>query len=54
MAAAVRDLDPKDFDPDGDLLALVQGLQMTALVGMHPRRAGRPGRPHQGAHGDRR
>ena len=34
MAAAVRDLDPKDFDPDGDLLALVQGLQMTALVGM--------------------
>jgi Ca2+-transporting ATPase len=34
MAAAMKDLDPKDFDPDGDLLAMVQGLQMTAIVGM--------------------
>ena len=34
MAAAVKDLDPATFDPDGDLLALVQGLQMTSLVGM--------------------
>ena len=28
------DLDPATFDPDGDLLALVQGLEMTSLVGM--------------------
>ena len=34
MAAAMRDLDPADFDPDGDLLALVKNLQMTAIVGM--------------------
>ncbi len=34
MAAAMKDLDPKDFDPEGDLLSTVQGLQMTALVGM--------------------
>jgi P-type Ca2+ transporter type 2C len=34
MAAAVKDLDPATLDPDGDLLALVQGLQMTSLVGM--------------------
>ncbi|WP_371476841.1 cation-translocating P-type ATPase [Kitasatospora sp. NBC_00315] len=34
MAAAARDLDPADFDPDGDLLALVTGLRMTGLVGM--------------------
>ncbi|HVN14000.1 MAG TPA: cation-transporting P-type ATPase [Kineosporiaceae bacterium] len=34
MAAATKDVDPKDFDPDGDLLSMVQGLQMTALVGM--------------------
>ena len=34
MAAAVKDIDPTTFDPDGDLLALVDGLQMTALVGM--------------------
>ncbi len=34
MAAAMKDIDPKDFDPDGDLLSMVQGLQMTALVGM--------------------
>jgi P-type Ca2+ transporter type 2C len=34
MAAAVKDLDPATFDPDGDLLALVQDLQMTSLVGM--------------------
>src|SRR5215472_10805430 len=34
MAAAVRDLDPADFDPEGDLLGYVTGLQMTSLVGM--------------------
>ncbi len=34
MAAAMKDIDPRGFDPDGDLLSLVQGLQMTALVGM--------------------
>ncbi|MEU8517861.1 HAD-IC family P-type ATPase [Kitasatospora sp. NPDC048722] len=34
MAAAYRDLDPADFDPDGDLLALVTDLRMTSLVGM--------------------
>jgi Ca2+-transporting ATPase len=34
MAAATRDLDPADFDPDGDLLAYVTGLRMTSLVGM--------------------
>ncbi len=34
MAAATKDIDPRDFDPAGDLLSLVQGLQMTAMVGM--------------------
>ena len=34
MAAAMRDLDPATFDPDGDLLAHMTELQMTALVGM--------------------
>jgi Ca2+-transporting ATPase len=34
MAGAFRDLDPASFNPDGDLLALVQGLEMTSLVGM--------------------
>ena len=34
MAGAFRDLDAASFDPDGDLLALVQGLEMTSLVGM--------------------
>ena len=34
MAAAMKDIDPQEFDPDGDLLSLVQGLQLTALVGM--------------------
>jgi Ca2+-transporting ATPase len=34
MAAAVRDLDPAGFDPEGDLLGYVTGLQMTSLVGM--------------------
>ena len=34
MAAASRDLDPASFDPNGDLLAYVEGLQMTSLVGM--------------------
>ncbi|MFD8749942.1 cation-translocating P-type ATPase [Kitasatospora sp. NPDC059577] len=34
MAGAVRDLDPAEFDPDGDLLALVRDLRVTSLVGM--------------------
>ena len=34
MAAATRDLDPADFDPEGDLLGYVTGLEMTSLVGM--------------------
>ncbi|MEV7562222.1 HAD-IC family P-type ATPase [Streptomyces sp. NPDC089795] len=34
MAAAMRDLDPDAFDPDGDLLAYVTELRMTSLVGM--------------------
>ena len=34
MVAARRDVDPADFDPDGDLLSLVTDLQMTAMVGM--------------------
>ena len=34
MAAAVRDLDPADFDPHGDLPGYVTDLQMTSLVGM--------------------
>ncbi|PWK71317.1 Ca2+-transporting ATPase [Streptomyces sp. CG 926] len=34
MAAAMRDLDPDAFDPDGDLLAYVVELRMTSLVGM--------------------
>ena len=34
MAAATRDLDPAEFDPDGDLLGYVTELQLTSLVGM--------------------
>ncbi len=34
MVAATRDLDPADFDADGDLLSLVTNLEMTAMVGM--------------------
>jgi Ca2+-transporting ATPase len=34
MAAGFRDLDPASFDPDGDLLSYVDGLEMTSLVGM--------------------
>jgi P-type Ca2+ transporter type 2C len=34
MAAATRDLDPADFDPDGDLLGYATDLQLTSLVGM--------------------
>ena len=62
MAAAVRDLDPAAFDPDGDLLGYVTDLQLTSIVGMvdPPREeskaavARRAARPHPGAHGDRR
>ena len=34
MAGAFRDLDAASFDPDSDLLAYVQDLEMTSLVGM--------------------
>jgi Ca2+-transporting ATPase len=34
MAAAYRDIDADSFDPTGDLLGYVQGLEMTSLVGM--------------------
>ena len=34
MVAATRDIDPAEFDPEGDLLAQMQDLQMTAMVGM--------------------
>ena len=34
MAGAFRDIDAGDFDPNGDLLALVEALEMTSLVGM--------------------
>jgi Ca2+-transporting ATPase len=34
MAAGFIDLDPAMFDPQGDLLAYVEGLQVTSLVGM--------------------
>ena len=53
MAAAVRDLDPAGFDPNGDLLALVEDLEMTSLVGMvdPPARSRRPrSRDAQAAH----
>ncbi|KRF37045.1 cation-translocating P-type ATPase [Nocardioides sp. Soil805] len=33
LAFAQRELDPSTFDPDGDLMALMQDLEMTALVG---------------------
>jgi Ca2+-transporting ATPase len=34
MAAAMKDIDPTGFDPEGDLLSMIKGLQLTALVGM--------------------
>jgi Ca2+-transporting ATPase len=34
MAAAIRDLDPAEFNPAGDLLGYVTDLQMTSLVAM--------------------
>jgi Ca2+-transporting ATPase len=34
MVAATRDFDPTEFDPAGDLLSMVNNLQMTAMVGM--------------------
>jgi Ca2+-transporting ATPase len=34
MAAAVRDIEPESFDPDGDLLALVVDVEVASLVGM--------------------
>jgi P-type Ca2+ transporter type 2C len=34
MAAGVRDIDAAEFDPGGDLLAYVGGINVTSLVGM--------------------
>jgi P-type Ca2+ transporter type 2C len=34
MAAGFKDLDSESFDPNGDLLAYVDGLELTSLVGM--------------------
>ncbi|TVZ07173.1 HAD family hydrolase [Trebonia kvetii] len=34
MSAAIRDLDPAEFDPKGDLLALVTDVTITSLVAM--------------------
>jgi Ca2+-transporting ATPase len=34
MATARRDYDPQSFDPNGDLLASVQGITLLALVGI--------------------
>ena len=34
MAAGFKDLDSASFDPNGDLLAYVEGLEITSLVGM--------------------
>jgi Ca2+-transporting ATPase len=34
MATAQRDFDPKTFDPDADLLPLIQDLQLLAIVGI--------------------
>ena len=34
MVAATRDIDPSQFDPEGDLLSLMTDLEMTAMVGM--------------------
>jgi Ca2+-transporting ATPase len=34
MATARKDFDPKKFDPNADLLPLIDGLQLMALVGI--------------------
>jgi Ca2+-transporting ATPase len=34
MAAGFKDLDAESFDPNGDLLGYVEGLEITSLVGM--------------------
>ena len=34
MAAGFKDLDSASFDPNGDLLAYVEGIEITSLVGM--------------------
>jgi Ca2+-transporting ATPase len=44
MVVAERDLDPDGFDPDGDLLALVDDLTLLAMVGIVD-----PPRPEAGA-----
>ena len=62
MAAAFRDLDPADFDADGDLLGYVTDLEMTsprrdgrpAPRRVQGRRRRRPGGAHPGADGHRR
>ncbi len=34
MASGFRDIDPASFNPNGDLLAYVDGIELTSLVGM--------------------
>ncbi len=34
LATAHKDIDPRDFDPDGDLLEQIDGLTLLALVGI--------------------
>ncbi len=53
MAAGVHDLDAGSFDPNGDLLGYVDGLELTSLVGMvdPARKESKPAvRDAQGAH----
>ena len=62
LAVARRDFDPKTFDPDGDLLALVNELEFLALIGIvdPPRKEAKDaiaevqGRGHPRAHDHRR
>ena len=62
MVAATRDIDPADFDPDGDLLSLMHGPaddgdgrdDRSASGRVQGRGPQRPGRQHPRADGDRR
>ena len=45
MATAQRDFDPKTFDPDADLLPLIQDLQLLAIVGSSTHPAPKPATP---------
>ena len=44
LAAATKDIDPKDFDPAGDLLALMADLELWSIVGLidPPRPSSKP------------